>query len=240
MCSGELVEAAIERARLHERHVFAQEIAHRALLEPMPMQAPFASRRDQLIGGERLEHVEPARSLARGRKTRRKERVEPQLIPQQHRQPASAPLSRPSQTHLAQANRDDVAVENRRRAIFRKQRHLPRLRGVRVENLDRLAPRGFLAVVDLPQIENLPLRHPAVVQSTVLHHRPRTMLLAVLAANLVAQKHDAGLAPLPPAHKGLGRHYKPFSNSAPKQKQWIRPQNRAENRIYPHQLAKSG
>jgi len=185
------------------------------------------------MGDQRLEHVAPARSLPRRQKKRRPKGVEAELVPQEHRQPAGAPLSRTTQTHLAQSDRDDIAVENGRLAIFRKQRNLLRLRRVRVEDFDRLAPSGFLAVVDLAEVENLALRDAAVVEPAVFDHRPRSMLLAVLAANLVAQKHDAGLARLPLAHKGVGRHYKPFSTCRPHKNNTLRLKPRPK-------IAKSG
>src|SRR5258707_14034904 len=59
------------------------------------------------------------------------------------------------------------------------------------EDLNRLAPRRFLAVVDLSEIQHLPLNHAAVVSAPVLYNGPCPMFLAVLATNLGAQKHDA-------------------------------------------------
>src|ERR1043166_4640232 len=51
--------------------------------------------------------------------------------------------------------------------------------------------RRSLAVVDLSKIKHLPLNHAAVMNAPVFHNRPCAMFLAVLAANLGAQKHDA-------------------------------------------------
>src|ERR1017187_8461775 len=65
------------------------------------------------------------------------------------------------------------------------------LPGAFIEDLDRLAPRRSLAVVDLSKIKHLPLNHAAIMNAPVFDNRPCAMFLAVLAANLGAQKHDA-------------------------------------------------
>src|SRR5208337_3448414 len=114
--------------------------------------------------------------------------VQAKLIPKDHGQPARAPLARPAQPHLAQPDRNHVAVESRRDAVLGEKRDLGRASAF-VERLDRPAPTRALAVVDLSEIEHLPLNHAPVVNPAVLDHRPSPMLLAVLAANLMAQKH---------------------------------------------------
>src|ERR1017187_9854085 len=75
--------------------------------------------------------------------------------------------------------------------ILGKQRDLFGLSGAFIEDLDRLAPRRSLAVVDLSKIQYLPLNHAAIMNAPVFDNRPCAMVLAVLAANLGAQKHDA-------------------------------------------------
>src|ERR1019366_8522946 len=117
--------------------------------------------------------------------------VQSQLIPQKSGHPAGAPLTRPAQPHGAQPDRHHVAIENRRKTILGKQRDLFGLPGAFIEDLDRLAPRRSLAVVDLSEIKHLPLNHAAVMNAPVFDNRPCAMFLAVLAANLGAQKHDA-------------------------------------------------
>src|SRR5450432_2518632 len=154
------------------------------------MPPPLAAPRDQSIARQRLQHVQPARALARGRQRLTPELVQPQLVPQNHRQPARPPLTRAAQTHAAQADRNHVAVENRRRAVLGEQRDLRRLSRL-VEDLDRATPGRMLAIVDLAEIGYLSLNHAPALNAPVLDNRPGTMLLAVLAANLVAQKHAA-------------------------------------------------
>src|SRR6202020_1280225 len=60
-----------------------------------------------------------------------------------------------------------------------------------VEHLDRAAPGRMLAIVDLAEIGHLSLNHAPALNAPVLDHRPGPMHLAILAANLVAQKHSA-------------------------------------------------
>ncbi len=59
----QLVQAAVERILLHQRVIRAQKIPHRALLEPLPVQAPLASGINQSIANQRLQDVLPASSL---------------------------------------------------------------------------------------------------------------------------------------------------------------------------------
>src|ERR1019366_1599852 len=70
----------IQIVRLRERDVLTEQIAHRAMLEPMPVQSPFAAGRNQLVAGQRLQDVQPARSFARGRQRRQPKLVHSQLI----------------------------------------------------------------------------------------------------------------------------------------------------------------
>src|SRR5208337_944212 len=100
------------------------------------------------------------------------------------------------QPHRAQPDRNHVAIENRGRTIFGKQRDLLRSSPF-VEDFDSPTPCRPLAVVDLPEIEHLSLNHATAPDAPVLDDRPGPMLLAVLAANLVAQKHapDSRRAP---------------------------------------------
>ena len=60
------------------------------------------------------------------------------------------------------------------------------------KDLERLAPYGFLAVVDLTQVQNGSLNNSARAQASILHDAKITMLLAVLLTLGRAEKHDAG------------------------------------------------
>jgi hypothetical protein len=59
----QLVEAAIQIVLLHQAEVLAQQIPHRTVFIPLPMQPPFTARIDQSISDQRLQHVQPARCL---------------------------------------------------------------------------------------------------------------------------------------------------------------------------------
>jgi hypothetical protein len=65
----------------------------------------------------------------------------------------------------AQSDRHHIAIERRGNTILGKQRNLFGLSSAFIKNLDRLAPRRFLAVVDLSKIQHLPLNHAAVMSA---------------------------------------------------------------------------
>src|SRR5277367_959388 len=109
------------------------------------------------------------------------------------RQPTPTPLPWPAESQVAEPDMDHIAIQRRRRTILRKQRDLFAGTPALVERLDRLAPCGALAVVDLAQIKHVPLHRPAARYPTVLDDAPIAVLFAVLAAKLMAQKHDASL-----------------------------------------------
>src|SRR5215467_13907704 len=86
-----------------------------------------------------------------------------------------------------------IAIQRRRRTILREQRNLSRSLAAIVKRFDRLTPCRALAVVDFSQIQHMPLHRSSAANPTVFHDAPVAMLLAVLAANLVAQNHAARL-----------------------------------------------
>src|SRR5262249_37037880 len=63
-------------------------------------------------------------------------------------------------------------------------------RGAIFQNLDRPPPRQFLSVVDLTQIQHVPLHHAPAGDACVLDNAPVAMLLAILLADFAAQEHD--------------------------------------------------
>jgi len=74
---------------------------------------------------------------------------------------------------------DHIAVQFRRRTVFRKQGHLSRGVLVLIEHIDGSAPSRFLRVVDLPEVEHLALHHTPVGNPAVLDNTPITVLFAV-------------------------------------------------------------
>jgi hypothetical protein len=77
--SEQHVVAGVELVRLGEAKVGAEQISHRAVEEPLAMQAPFAARRDEPIRRQHSQHVVPARSFAACRQAIGPEAVELQL-----------------------------------------------------------------------------------------------------------------------------------------------------------------
>jgi hypothetical protein len=89
-----LVQAAIQRVLRYQRIILAEKIPHRALLEPLPMQPPFAAGINQPVAHQRLQDMPPAGSLARVRQALCREPIELQLFVEMTRKPAGSPLPR--------------------------------------------------------------------------------------------------------------------------------------------------
>src|SRR3978361_1917728 len=102
------------------------------------------------------------------------------------RQPAPTPVPWTPEAQTTEPDVHDTAIQRRRRTILGKQRDLFAGLPALVERLDRLTPRGALAVVDLAQIEHMPLHRPAARYPAGLCDAPVAVLLAVFAAKLVA------------------------------------------------------
>ncbi len=186
------IVTGIELVLFRQSEVRAQEIGHRTAAEPLPMQPPFATRRDQSVAGENLQDLVPPRPLPVRRQAIGPEPIELKLPPQLPGQPARAPLPRTTKLHLRQAKLNDGCIARDRLAsIFRKQRQRPGTPRILVEHFDRLAPRCRLRGVDLAEIQNMPLHHPTVIETLVLDHVPVTVRLAVLPSLGASQKHDA-------------------------------------------------
>src|ERR1700730_16372751 len=115
-----------------------------------------------------------------------------QLLPQSLRQPARAPSARPFQPKLGNPHANHRSIRQKTFAtVLRKKRQRLRALAVLLKNLDRFAPRPFLAVVDLAQIKHVALNHaPETANALVLHNAEIAVALAVLLANRSAQKHD--------------------------------------------------
>jgi hypothetical protein len=230
------VVAGIELVRLGQAEVRADEIGHRAVAEPFPMQPPLAARRDQPVGDQHLEHMIPSRPLAARGQALGPEPVELQLPPQQPGQPTGAPLPRAMQAHLGKPQPHHRGVVSRGfAAILREQRERSRAAGLRVEHLDRLAPSFRLRRVDLAQIINVPLHHSAIVETLVLDDVPIEVRLAVLPSFDSSQEHDDGFnhkrAPLGIGVKLSWSSLQPFSTLFPVRRPFeinylARPKNR--------------
>ena len=136
---------------MRQGEVRAEQIAHRTLFVPLPVQPPLAAGVDQAVGNQRLQHVQPPRPLPRCGQPRRPEIIQPQLIPHMTGQPAGAPLPWPVQPQTAQPDMHHIAVQCRCLPILGEQRDLSGLLAALVECLDRLAPRSALASLISPR-----------------------------------------------------------------------------------------
>ena len=206
----QLVQAAIQYIVGDDPHRTAQQVPHRTVLVPVPVQAPLAARIDQLVAHLRLQDVQPARALPAHRQPQTPEPIQFQSIPKRQRQPTRAPLPRPMQTQVLDVDANRLAIQLRRFPIVGKQRHRHWAR-VPPQHLDRFAPGRPLAVVDLAEIEHLLLHHTAVAVAAVLDHAPVTMLLAVLETSLGAHKHGSIACPNGPTNQGARSALQLFS-----------------------------
>jgi len=59
-----------------------------------------------------------------------------------------------------------------------------------LQNRDRPPPCQFLRVVDLAQVQHVPLHHAPAADPRVFDNAPVAMLFAILPANLETQEHD--------------------------------------------------
>src|SRR4029077_20303548 len=93
--------------------VGTQQIGERALAEPLAMQEPFASGRNQPVSDEHEQHLIPPRPLAARPQTFAPEAVQPKLSPQRQNQPTGPKLTRSTQTQPRQLHADDRGVRHK-------------------------------------------------------------------------------------------------------------------------------
>ena len=74
------------------------------------------------------------------------ELIQLQLLPQLAGQPTTAPLSRPPDLHLIQANMDNVVRQLWRSPILREKGHLTLLQAIAFQYFDAAAPSHPLGV----------------------------------------------------------------------------------------------
>jgi hypothetical protein len=134
------IVTGIELVSFREAEVASQEIGHGAVEKPLPMQSPFAARRDEPVGRQHLQNLIPTRSFAAFRQSLGPEPIEPQLPPQHARQPTGAPLARAAETHLVETEPDDILTGGSFAAILGEERERSRPAGIFVEHLDGPAP----------------------------------------------------------------------------------------------------
>jgi hypothetical protein len=100
--------------------------------------------------------------------------------------------------------------------ILGEQCQCTRAARIRIEHLDRTAPRRSLRGVDLAKIQHMPLHHPAIVETFVLDNVPVAVRLAVFLASRLPKKHDdANLCTRNLPGNRVGLHYSRFRQNPP-------------------------
>jgi hypothetical protein len=125
-------------------------------------------------------------------------------------------LARMAQLQAAQLDLDHRTRQFGSLTVLGEQRHLGRRVAILIEDLNGAAPSGPLGVVDLPQIQHMPLHHPPAGHATVLHHTPVAVLFAVLLARLGSQEHADSVGTKATPLKELGRHYRRLRETPPR------------------------
>ena len=82
------VVTRIELMDVAQAFIGTEEVFQRTALEPLPVQPPLTSGREQPISHQHKHHLVPARALAASRQALRPESVQLQALPQLQRQPA--------------------------------------------------------------------------------------------------------------------------------------------------------
>ena len=178
-----------------------QQICHRALLEPLPVQPPLAAGVYQTVTHQRLQDVPPLRPFARIRQTLGPEPIEFQFLIQMTRQPTRAPLPWAVQLHRIEPHLYAIAVGTGWNfAIGRKQRQLAVPTAAFIEGFDRLAPSLVLTVINLAEIQHLPLDDFAAGATLILDDTPVSMLFAIFEASVESQEHDPNHGALESLH----------------------------------------
>jgi len=150
------------------------------------VQPPLAAGVDQPVTGQRLEHVQPARALSRRRQLVGPEIVQPQPVPQVAGEPAGSPLPRLAQFQGIEPDLHGLAIQHRHLPVIGEQGELCRALPALAEYLNGLAPRRLLAVVDLAQVQHMPLHHTARGGAPAFHNAPVAVSFAVLETGLCA------------------------------------------------------
>src|SRR4029077_15524629 len=98
---------------LRKPEVGTQQIGEPALAEPLAMQEPFASGRNQPVSDEHEQHLIPPLPLRAPPKRSPPKAVHPKLSPQRQNQPTGPKLTRSTQTQPRQLHADDRGVRHK-------------------------------------------------------------------------------------------------------------------------------
>jgi hypothetical protein len=134
----------------------------------VPGHTGVAAAGEQAVGDREQQDLIPGRPLAAGREPLAPELLDLDLRPELVGQPARAPLPRTLQAELARALLD--ANVGRMRGDGPgggEQGEAELLMGAFLERLDAMEPAGFLAIVELPEVEQPPIAGPPVGAPTL-------------------------------------------------------------------------
>jgi hypothetical protein len=188
------VQAAIERVVLRNAFVHVEQVGAGSGGEPVPVQTPFAAGRKQPVKREQTQDFLPVRAFAAATQTRSEEGVELEVAPELIAQPARAPGAGTGELELGELHLHGGRVRRGRSAVGGKERTLAGLAVLFIEDGNGLLPGGALGIVDLAQVEDVPLHH-AAPDAAALDDRPGARLLAVLFARAAFEKHATSVAP---------------------------------------------
>jgi hypothetical protein len=108
------------------------------------------------------------------------------------RPPQQGPLPRSVQLHRVEPHLHAITIGAfRNRAIGGKQRQLAVPPAPFIKGFDQAVPSPELTIIDLAEIQHLPLDHLATGATLVLDNIPISMLFAVFEASVGSQEHDA-------------------------------------------------
>ena len=91
----DFVVAFVKPMRVGDGKIAPQQVGHRAVLEPMPVQPPLAPGVDESVEREGLQNEIPARAFATFRQQFAPINIEPELPPKLASKPAVSTSSRP-------------------------------------------------------------------------------------------------------------------------------------------------
>jgi hypothetical protein len=203
------VMTTIQLVDLGEPGILAQEIGQGAALKPLAVQPPLAARGpsahgldpwgQQAIGDQHEQDLIPARSPAFARAGSL--RLAPSRLDQNRsssssRHSSSASQHAPHCRGRRSRNSDSLTRTIEASASSPSQRssgNSVSVRGCAAPSSKTAIDRRhaqFLRVVDLAQLQHVPLHHAPAGDPCVLDNAPVAGLLAILPANLAAQEQD--------------------------------------------------
>src|ERR1017187_2128810 len=186
----QMVKTTIQSILGGQLHSLVQKISHRTALVPLPMQSPLAARIDPAVSRQHHQYVPPRGPFSRVLESLAPELIELQLLPQPTKGPTCAPLPWPLELELRQLHlyaHIPRVIGNL--TIRWKQREPALLLVLFIKRLDRLHPAFTLAVVDLTQIQHVPIDGAITRDTLLLRNTPIAVFFAVFEPTVALQVH---------------------------------------------------